>query len=108
MSRWETEEEEQSRLFCAALSRMFLTNEGMCCQLAAVGVMEEKRARCIGAYPGNHLGPVRGAVTTGIHFSLEQITRFSKRAGTLNEGGNLISATLRFEVYCICEHDVHL
>lgn len=45
-------EEEQNRLFCAALSQMFLTNAGMCCQLAAVGVMEKKIVHCISSYPG--------------------------------------------------------
>lgn len=62
----------KNRLFCAALSQMFQTNAGMCCQLAAVGVMEKNIVRYISSYPGNHLGPLRAAVSTGIHFSPEQ------------------------------------
>lgn len=65
-------EEEQNRLFCTALSQMFLTNAGMRCQLAAVGVMERNIVRCISTYPGNHLSPLRAAVSTGIHFRPEQ------------------------------------
>lgn len=66
------EEEEQNRLFCTAISQMFLANAGMCCQLAAVGVMEKNIVRCISSYLGNHLGPLGAAVSTGIHFSPEQ------------------------------------
>lgn len=62
------EEEEQNRQFCTASSQMSLTNAGMCCQLAAVGVMEKNIVRCISSYLGNHLGPLRAAVSTGIHF----------------------------------------